>query len=367
MLIGAFFPMSKSICAYPWAGAAVRPDGKILPCCKFDHEDRFGNVQDQDPRNSDAWNDLRSKMLLGGLLKSCESCYKEEQNGIESLRQQSLKFYSPTDIKPIKLKQLEVSFNNICNLACVMCSEEFSTRWQTEKSKHRGLESIGVTAHGFDYLEWDLSDIKQLKIIGGEPMLSQDKFIDLLTRLDRKNLSVLIATNATVIPNEDLKMLLEECREVSFKVSLDGVGLVNDWIRWPSKFSELEKNIDIIDSWWNKNSNIKLEFHTVVGVYNLLYLEQLIDYVRRRPAWTHSWNWIRYPEWQALSVLPNKIEVGEELEKLSTQYSYLKINPFAVSLVRLRDQNMLSWNDFKFENQRLEKERNVSSPLSKLM
>jgi len=359
--------MSKSICAYPWAGAAVRPDGSILPCCKFDHEDRFGNIQDQDPRNSVAWKDLRSKMLLGGLLKSCESCYKEEQNGIESLRQQSLKFYSPRDLEPVRLKQLEVSFNNICNLACVMCSEEFSTRWQTEKSKHRGLESVGITAHGFDYLSWDLSEIKQLKIIGGEPMLSQNKFIELLNRLDRKNLAVMIATNTTVLPNNDLKTLLDECREVSYKVSLDGVGLVNDWIRWPSNFYEIEQNIDTLENWWKDKENINLEFHTVVGVYNILFLEQLVDYVRRRVNWKHSWNWIRYPQWQALSVLPNKTDISNELQRLAEQYSYLEINPFEISSKRLHDLNVFSWNDFVFENQRLEKERNMSSPLPRLV
>jgi MoaA/NifB/PqqE/SkfB family radical SAM enzyme len=359
--------MSKSICAYPWAGAAVRPDGKILPCCKFDHKDQFGNVQDQDPRNSAAWNDLRSKMMLGGLLKSCESCYKEEQNGIESLRQQSLKFYSPNDLNPVKLKQLEVSFNNICNLACVMCSEEFSTRWQTEKSKHRGFESIGVTAHSFDYLSWDLSEIKQLKIIGGEPLLSQDKFIDLLSRLDRKRLSVVVATNATILPNAELKKLLEDCQSVSFKISLDGIGLVNDWTRWPSKFSEIEKNIDLLEQWWAEKNNITLEFHTVVGVYNVLFLEQLVYYVSRRKHWSHSWNWIRYPEWQALSVFTDKSTIDVELKKLAEQYKYLKINPFEISSKRLQEQSMVSWSDFEFENRRLEKERKILSPISKLV
>lgn len=358
--------MSKSICAYPWAGAAVRPDGIILPCCKFDHDKSFGNIKDQDPRNSSQWVRLREVMLLGETIKNCNACYRDEQSGIESLRQQSLQFFKPDKTTPEALRQLEVSFNNICNLACVMCSEEFSTRWQTEKSKYRGLRSIGVAAHGFDYFSWDLSKVQQLKIIGGEPLLSQDKFIELLNRLERKNLSVIIATNGTVLPNNDLKTLLEQCKSVSFKISLDGIGLVNDWIRWPSKFSDIEKNIDQIELWWKDTASIKLEFHTVVGVYNVLFLEQLIDYVRRRSKWTHSWNWIRHPEWQALNVLTEKTKINEELKKLAKQYSYLAVNPFEISCHRLYDDGILSWNDFKFENERLERERNMSSPLVRL-
>jgi radical SAM protein with 4Fe4S-binding SPASM domain len=80
--------MNKSICAYPWAAAAVRPNGTIIPCCKFDHNDEYGNVNDLDPRNSQQWIELRSKMLEGQLVKNCQSCYNDERNGIESLRQQ---------------------------------------------------------------------------------------------------------------------------------------------------------------------------------------------------------------------------------------------------------------------------------------
>ena len=359
--------MSNSLCAYPWAGAAVRPDGTILPCCKFDHDKDFGNVTDQDPRNSRQWDLLRGQMLSGENIKNCNACYREEQSGIESLRQQSIKFFKPADKTITNLKQLEVSFNNICNLACVMCSEEFSTRWQTEKIKHRGFDARGITAHGFDYLSWDLGQVQQLKIIGGEPMMSQDDFIKLLEKIDRSNLSVVIATNATILPNVHLRRLLEDCKHVSYKVSLDGVGIVNDWIRWPSKFSEIEKNLDILEQWWKDSSSIDLEFQTVVGVYNVLFLEQLIFYVKRRAVWKHSWNWIRYPEWQSLSVLPLKNSLREELRELKDQYSYMTVNPFEISLKRLDDSTIVSWNDFKFENQRLEKERNIVSPLAKLL
>lgn len=358
---------SKSLCAYPWAGAAIRPDGLILPCCKFDHSREYGNINDQDPRNSAKWNELREAMLEGRTVPNCLSCYKAEQSGQESLRQQSLKFFHPTDSKTIKLQQLEVSFNNLCNLACVMCSEEFSTRWQTEKAKHRGLTSVGVTENKFDYLNWDLNDVKQLKIIGGEPMMSQDRFISLLERMDRSNLSVMVATNATVLPNNKLKSLLKDCRSVSFKVSLDAVGLVNDWIRWPSSFIEIDKNINILEQWWADSENFNLEFHTVIGVYNIFFLEQLIHYVRSRKAWKHSFNWIRHPEWQSLAVLPDKENIINELSKLAEQYGYLDNNPFTVSIDRLQDQSLYSWNDFKFENQRLEKERNISSPLSRFL
>lgn len=356
--------MSKSICAYPWAAAAIRPNGLILPCCKFDHRSEFGSVDDKDPRNSNMWNDLRSKMLAGEMLKNCESCYKEENSGVESLRQQSLNFYKPTDINPIKLKQLEISFNNLCNLACVQCSEEFSTKWYSEKVKHRKYSVTGIIQNNFDYLKWDLSEVRQLKIIGGEPLMAQDKFAEVLNQLDRKNLSVIVATNGTMLPNRELRTLLEECGHVSFKLSLDGVGSVNDWIRWPSKFDKIENTIDTLESWWGDKKNIKLGFHSVISIYNIFCLKELVDYINNRTKWKASWNWIRYPSWQSLSVVLNKDQLKQELYLLSNQYATLSVNPFKVSIDRLADAPQASWDDFKFENKRLEQERNMLSPVN---
>ena len=65
--------MSDTLCAYPWAGTAVRPDGTILPCCKFIHNKEFGNIINQDPRSSNAWTELRKQMLAGNKIDNCNS------------------------------------------------------------------------------------------------------------------------------------------------------------------------------------------------------------------------------------------------------------------------------------------------------
>jgi len=351
--------VSNSICAFPWVGAAIRPNGIILPCCKFNHNSEFGNVNDIDPRDSLQWNTLRDDMLQGKPISNCQSCYRDEISGIKSLRQESLELYSPTDNHSIPLQYLEVSFDNKCNLACVMCSEEFSTKWQTEKRKHRGLIAKGVVQHGFDYLNWDLSNVTKLKIIGGEPMMSQDKFIELLQQLNLKNLHVIVATNGTILPTGSLKYLLEQCASVSYKLSLDGVGPVNDWIRWPSRFSDIENNIAVLESWWRDNTKIDLQFHTVISIYNIFYLDDLIRFIKTHDRWKVTFNWITYPSWQALAVLPDKANIVKELSRLANEYT-LEPNPFLISIDRLADKNTSDWNDAIRETKRLIGERNIS-------
>jgi MoaA/NifB/PqqE/SkfB family radical SAM enzyme len=349
--------MSDTLCAYPWAGTAVRPDGTILPCCKFIHNKEFGNIINQDPRSSNAWTELRKQMLAGNKIDNCKTCYRDEDSGVESLRQQSLKFYQPIDIDPLPLKQLEVSFDNLCNLACVMCSEEFSTKWQTEKFTHRNLVAIGITAHGFDYTSWDLTKVTHLKIIGGEPMMSQEKFIKLLRQFDLTHLEVAVATNGTILPNSDLKTLLESCKRVSYKVSLDGVGEVNNWIRWPSKFSIIENNINTLEQWW-ADTNINLQFHTVIGIYNINHLQNLVDFILKKPQWNVTWNWITTPTWQSISVLINKEDLKIQLQELGSKYN-LDPNPFYISIDRLYDSPQSDWPTAVKETKRLILERNI--------
>lgn len=349
--------MSDTLCAYPWAGSAVRPDGTILPCCKFIHNKEFGSITDQDPRNSSTWTELRQQMLAGNKINNCKTCYRDEASGVESLRQQSLKFYQPTDIEPQPLKQLEVSFDNLCNLACVMCSEEFSTKWQTEKFTHRNLVAKGITAHGFDYTSWDLTKVTHLKIIGGEPMMSQEKFIKLLRHFDLTHLEVAVTTNGTILPNTDLKTLLERCKSVSYKVSLDGVGDVNDWIRWPSKFSMIENNINTLEQWW-ADTTINLQFHTVIGIYNINHLQSLVDFVLNKPQWSITWNWVTTPAWQSISVLIDKEDLRIQLQELGSIYD-LDPNPFYISIDRLYDIPQSDWATAVKETNQLISERNI--------
>jgi radical SAM protein with 4Fe4S-binding SPASM domain len=355
--------MNKSLCAFPWMGAAVRPDGTILPCCKFMHNKNFGNVNDiEDPRKSQSWLELRQKMLNGLEIDNCHSCYTEEKTGVKSLRQESLEYFIPITQEVKRLRQLEVSFDNICNLACVMCSEEFSTKWQSEKIKHRNFVAKGITNHGFDYLSWDLSQVEYLKIIGGEPMLSQEKFIQLLEKFDLKKLHVMVATNATVLPNDTLKDMFEKCKRVSYKVSLDGVGAVNNWIRWPSKFESIETNVKRLNDWWKDSQVVDLQFHTTIGIYNIFSLNEIVEYYKLYPDWGVTWNWITTPTWQAISVIPKKTEIIDMLKKWGLE-CVLDPNPFYISIERLNEKPRSTWEIAVEETNRLSKERNVK-PIS---
>lgn len=312
-------------------------------------------------------------MLNGITIENCRSCYQDENNGLESMRQHSLTKFIPIKEEPIPLEQLEVSFSNLCNLACVHCSSFFSSKWYSEDVKAKRSVKVGTLKNEFNFSTWDLSNLTELKIIGGEPFMEQEKFVELLKQLDLSKINLQICTNGTVLPSSELKELIEQCKQVYLCVSLDGLRLTNDWYRWPSKFESIIENMSKYQEWWAGHSNIKFIIHYVVNAINIFELKDFIDYRKDvLPLWSIEWDWIRWPDWQQLSVLPEnlKYELIEKFEKEHKNFSDTKIpNPYNVTIERLREQNHLPPNSLLDNIKLISQERklNYHTMLSKLM
>lgn len=356
---------SKTLCSFPWRAAAIRPNGLTIPCCRYPHinePDSF--VSSPAVRNTDHWKNIRKKMLNGELVDGCHSCYQDESNGLLSMRQHSLKKFIPINEEIIPVEQLEISFSNLCNLACVHCSSFFSSKWYSEDVKANRILKSGVLENNFNFSTWDLSKVTELKIIGGEPFMEQEKFIDLLKQLNLKKINLQICTNGTILPNAELKLLIEQCNEVYFCVSLDGLNSTNDWYRWPSKFSKILDNIKIFENWWKNNSRIIFIIHHVINAINIHELSDFIEFMEKELSlWKIEWDWIRWPHWQELSALPNsiKIDLISKFDYLNSIYidQNLRPNPYRVSIERLLENSNSNFSELKLEAIKISKERNL--------
>lgn len=244
---------NKALCSYPWLAACIRPSGLVQPCCFWLDKPSPLNLQNSNvnnnPLNSLEWVKIREDMLAGIPVKNCEKCDDAEAAGNQSGRQSSLQWFTPTENKLEPLLYIEVSFSNLCNLACASCNDFHSTKWSTENIKAGRLGSK-LIINNFDWSKWDLSKLNNLKIIGGEPFMEQDKFCNLLESIDLSKIDLSVNTNGTILPNERLKSLIEKCRTVKFLVSVDSIGTVNDWMRWPSKFTEIVDTMNTYQQWW---------------------------------------------------------------------------------------------------------------------
>jgi sulfatase maturation enzyme AslB (radical SAM superfamily) len=350
--------INKSLCSYPWVGSTIRPNGQLVPCCRYNHSydnNRDATVDSTDPRSSKHWIELRQKMLAGEKISNCDRCYKDEESGMESMRQFSLKHYTPKNENLDSLLQLEVAFNNLCNLACVHCSSYSSSKWYNEDYKKGKIGKIGILENNFSIETLDLSQLQHLKIIGGEPLMAQEKFINLLKRIDLSKLNILIISNGTILPNNELRILLENSKHLSINISLDGLYSVNDWFRWPSKFNQIIENLQVYDNWFKKNSNVTLKIHCVINAINVLYLKEFVSYIKINfPNWEFSWDWLTDPSWQSVSILPSLTK-----EILIEEFKDLELNPFKITIDRFNDANNSDWNDFKKNVLILSNDRNL--------
>ena len=342
---------------------AIRPDGLVLPCCRYPHLNilKEENLLSDDPRKLDHWYEIRQKMLNGEQVEGCFRCYKQEKNNVRSIRQDSLPRGTYHTSEPADLRFLEIAFSNLCNLACVSCNSEFSSKWKSENLKHGHIENEkAFVSYNFEHLNLDLSKVETLKIIGGEPLLEQEKFIRLMEKLNLENVSLHIHTNGTIIPNDRFKELMQRCRSARVVVSVDGLGKVNDWYRWPSKWEEIEGNLNQYNSWWKNNPRFSLAVHRVTNVYNIWTIKEYNDYFKINfPNWDIEWAFIEYPKWQTLSVIPEPIK-KELIDKFSQLIDRdMKNKPFSSSIKYLLEPPKTSWKIFKAMTNQYEKERNL--------
>jgi hypothetical protein len=356
--------MNNTLCAYPWRSAAIRPSGLTIPCCRYPHIDEAESVVDNlQVRNTPHWVSIRNSMLAGEKVKGCHSCYQDESNGLKSMRQESLKKFVPIKNETVPIEQLEVSFSNLCNLACVHCSSFFSSKWYAEDVKAGRVNKSGVLENNFSFDLWDLSHITELKIIGGEPFMEQPQFINLMKQLDLSKVSIQICTNGTVMPNNELKQLIEQCKNVYLCVSLDGLESTNDWYRWPSKFDKIVTNMLQYEEWWRDFKNVYLIVHHVVNAINLPELKKFVDYMQDVfPLWIVEWDWIRWPNWQQVSILPNSLkkELIDIFENEATSFRNSKIpNPYKVTIERMNEPATLDFDTLESNIMSISKERNL--------
>jgi MoaA/NifB/PqqE/SkfB family radical SAM enzyme len=241
-------------CVAPWNGVTVREDGHVRTCCVGSIS--LGNLNtttiDQIIK-SDTLNQIRQDMLLDKPnLQNCASCVRSEsQSGLATLRQHYNKFYSVDSYNEIKLKNLDIRWNNACNLACMYCNHTFSSTWENRLGINR---SVVVKDYQEDLLNWILdhaAELEELMLVGGEPMLMKQNYA-LFNRLPDQ-CKVSIITNLSYdLPNLPcLQKLLNRPRENTlWNVSLENTGSQFEYVRTGAKWDQTRQNLEFLNKHW---------------------------------------------------------------------------------------------------------------------
>lgn len=203
-------------------------------------------------------------MKQNQIVKGCENCFKNEKKKISSKRLE-YKTYNDLQYKG-NPKIIELDLSNFCNLKCIMCGPTRSSQW----AKIDNTDGISAVSKKIIDQVGELSyDLEYLDIQGGEPSIMQEYeyyFKILEEKKLIKNITVNVVTNLTNI-NTKFYDFLKKFKSVRLSVSIDAYGQANDYIRWPSKFEQINQNLHKI---CNKNSFKNIKQINIMNTINIL-------------------------------------------------------------------------------------------------
>ena len=308
--------LNKKLCVLPWLHIATQTDGAALLCCVSPPVTDL-NLNDkslEEIKNSDYFKQARLAMLNNEEFRGCNVCYKEEKLGIISHRQNENmvweNFLTQEVIDDIisktepdgtinnDLYTVDLRLGNICNLSCVMCRPQDSTKWIRESKK---LSKELITDAKWDwkyksnidlkkfewykkpeFLESFYENCKNMKLIifaGGEPLLikeHKDIIKEIVKRGYAKNIQLNYHTNATIYDPE-LMELWKSFNRIELFLSIDGIRGITDYIRYPSNFDEIEKNLRLYDD--NASENMYFKVLYTVQALNIFYLPEFCEWL----------------------------------------------------------------------------------------
>ena len=315
--------ISSTFCISPWMEMTVTSYSFFSLCCvaqpiKDEKGRNYNILEDQleDYWNSYSLKKIRRKMLHGEKVEACRRCYFDESINRFSRRQvfnhewletQKYGQYKKEILDRVEKSKtngyrvdkhplrLDIRPGNFCNLKCRTCSPMSSSKIAQEQkemsNKVTDTHYLRIKKQNERSFEWHknkkvwdmiykwIPEIKSLHFTGGEPTLIKENWdlVDYLKRKDySKDISLEIVINCTYVPDKLIETF-DAFRLVEIKFSVDGYKEVNEYIRYPSKWEQVEKNI--IKILKSRKSNTIFHVNIVGQVYNVFDLPRLLKWI----------------------------------------------------------------------------------------
>ena len=324
----------KPYCWAPWVNLQ---HGNVMggntPCCEWNGDIHKGSIKDY--INSEHLQKIKKNMFKHkGYRKSCQVCRKNERVGNLSRRillhqdehvQDLIDSWKDKDILQPGLSYilyLDYRPSNLCNLKCRTCGYKNSSMI----AKEQGIE-LEISVPVKDYKNLDMSKLKKVMVVGGEPSIQQDlyDFLDYCCDLGLNNtLDLSFTTNATNT-NKTWMDKLSKWENLRVEISLDGIGPTMEYIRHGASWATIEKNCAVYEEVLGKD---KVEYSIVATAYNIPNLEDWAPWFLEKNTVT-VWPVEGIPH-QTLDAIPTNI-LNEKLKYLTNYKSV----PWVNNLIRM--------------------------------
>jgi len=238
--------------------------------------------------------------------------------------------------------RLEVHVGNLCNLKCLTCRPEDSSKFLVED------QILGISNHTqSDYVLPDAfldnvaesiaqGKIELLDLRGGESMLvpAIKKFLMALQDPAFEQVKLRIQTNGTVLDDE-WKLLLQRFKNVEVMLSIDAVGKANTYIRYPAVWQDIERNT----AWFKTQPHIKLYVNCTISNLNVLLIGELVEWCRQTGVFFHGVP-LTKPVFYQFNNLPRDVLTlaQDQLKVYGDEFKYI--------LQATADNDSANWQNF---------------------
>lgn len=246
------------------------------------------------------------KEMLQGLwpTNSCGYCQKIEVAGGFSDRMLHLDIpnQSPSELEsdPTAVEVtptiVEVYFNNTCNLSCVYCNPDLSSKLNQEYKKfgdfsHNGVElkSVQVTPmydnmlkKFWEWMKQHSTKLKRLHVLGGEPFYQTefDQCMEYFKNSYHPDLELTVVTNLMISKDKlearigEFKKLLAEQRlkRIDITCSIDCWGSEQEYVRHGINLEQWQNNFELLlqQAWLTVNINQTISVLTIKTMPTLI-------------------------------------------------------------------------------------------------
>lgn len=386
--------ISDTFCILPWIHLSTRPNGHLRLCCtanassagatndkKYGGEVGILKQADGKPANLgqvnllDAWNNdymkqTRKKMLQGEIPASCQKCFTEEKAGHRSKRIWETEYWSqrvdvddllaktsPEGEVPPYIVYIDLRLGTLCNLKCIMCSPHDSSRWVGDwKKLYPQIQDVSLKEtmqwnnegryDGASYswfqdnpqfwqdLKTQIPHLQQLYFAGGESTIIEEhyKLLEQCIQMgEAPHIELRYNSNGLEMPDR-LFELWKHFKKVRFHFSIDSIGEMNRYIRFPSPWAKIEAQLRRLDE---SEAHVEVTIACAVQILNIYYIPDFIrwkleqNYKKINPfplgAGLINFHLVYHPAHLNIKVLPQdfKLKTAEKYEEF---YKWLRAN-----------------------------------------
>lgn len=335
----------------PWISIEASPIGTVRPCClalteindnngiKFS----LGESTLDEIRDSHHMRQMRRAFLDQQEIPDCARCWQEEASGRTSKRQHTLDRLKhiiddsqwTESAKPLLFMDLKLG--NICNLKCRICGSWSSStyaaeeiRYQADKKNnfHYVMMELGrwprQEQRFWQDLDQHLHSIQYLEFTGGEPFMIQEHFELLQKLVDNGyagNIDIHYNTNGTIFPVH-AETIWKNFKHVEIAFSIDDVGARFEYQRSGADWTMVNGHIDLFRDMRSRNNNISLQVCTTVNIFNVMYLDEVAQWIDQQGFDFVYWNMLHDAPHFSVAALP-----AETKSQIRTRLEHAEFSP----------------------------------------